>query len=269
MDSKLDNMKISVLASSSTGNVTYIETPQHKILVDAGMSGKKIKELLDSVGKNIEEIDSLFVTHEHSDHIKGVGVLARRYGLNVYANEKTWQAMMPKIGKVDSDQINIFDKNKVLSLGDLDIESFGVSHDAADPQFYKFHHNNKDFVILTDTGYISDTVEKKIENADGYLFECNHDVDMLRNGSYAWSLKQRILSEKGHLSNEDGARGLMDVIGENTKQVYLGHLSPENNTKYTAHETVATFLKNHDMAVDHDFYLNDTDPIIPDDLIIL
>lgn len=264
-----DNLNISVLASSSSGNVTYIETPEHHVLVDAGMSGKKIKESLESIGKDINTIDSLFVTHEHSDHIKGVGVLARRYGLNVYANEKTWQAMLPKIGKVPDDQINIFEHNKVMSLDDLDVESFAVSHDAADPQFYKFHHNGKDFVILTDTGYVSDRVEQTIKNADGYLFECNHDIEMLRNGMYPWPLKQRILGEKGHLSNDDGAHALMSVLGNNTKQIYLGHLSPENNTKTVAHQAVEKIMEDNDFAVGSDFLIHDTDPKVADPLISL
>src|SRR5699024_1498155 len=164
-----DSLKVSILASSSSGNATYIETPEHHVLVDAGLSGKKIKEAMDSIGKDINTVDSLFVTHEHTEHIKGVGVLARRYNLNVYANEKTWEAMLPKIGKVPEDEIHIFQHNKVMSLDDLDIESFAVSHDAIDPQFYKFNHNGKSFVILTDTGYVSEKIQKTIENADGYL----------------------------------------------------------------------------------------------------
>ena len=264
-----DSLKISVLASSSSGNATYIETPKHHVLVDAGLSGKKIKEAMESIGKDINTVDSLFVTHEHTDHIKGVGVLARRYNLNVYANEKTWEAMLPKIGKVPEDEINVFEHNKIMSLDDLDIESFAVSHDAIDPQFYKFYHNGKEFVILTDTGYVSERVQKTIENADGYLLECNHDVEMLREGVYPWPLKQRILSERGHLSNEDGAHTLMDAIGNHTKQIYLGHLSHENNTKQVARTEVTQVLEDHDFGVGSDFQIHDTDPAIADPLIAL
>ncbi|USQ69915.1 MBL fold metallo-hydrolase [Companilactobacillus allii] len=264
-----DDLRVSVLVSSSSGNVTYIETPKHHVLVDAGMSGKKIKESLDSIGKDINDIDSLFVTHEHSDHVQGVGVLARRYDLNVYANQKTWDAMASKIGKVPDEKKNIFEHNKIMTLDDLDIQSFAVSHDAADPQFYKFYHNGKTFVILTDTGYVSEKVQKTIENADAYLMECNHDVEMLRNGMYPWPLKQRILSEKGHLSNDDGARTLMDVIGNKTKEIYLGHLSPENNTKTVARTSVTDILEQHDFGVGHDFKIMDTDPKVADPLITL
>ncbi|GAB5053719.1 MULTISPECIES: MBL fold metallo-hydrolase [Pediococcus] len=254
-----DDMKISVLASGSTGNVTYIETPKHKMLVDAGLSGKKIEGLMNSIGRDLADVDSLFITHEHTDHIQGAGVLARRYNLDLYANQGTWRAIEPKIGPIPEEKKNIFEVGKTKSFGDIDVESFAVSHDAAEPQFYEFHHNGKTFVILTDTGYVSERVEGQIENADAYLFEVNHDVEMLRMGGYPWPLKQRILSDHGHLSNEAGANALMDVMGYNTKKIFLGHLSLHNNMKELAHLTVASMMKNKDLAVGHDFQLFDTD----------
>ncbi|MCL0330159.1 MBL fold metallo-hydrolase [Apilactobacillus xinyiensis] len=269
IDSK-DDMKISVLSSGSGGNVSYIETAKHKILLDAGLSGVKIKKLLSSINKNIEDVDTLLVTHEHNDHCKSVGVLARRYPqISVYANEKTWIAMDSKVGKISSFQKNIFPPNVVLSFDDLDIESFTVSHDAAQAQFYNFHHHNKSFVVLTDIGYISERIVKTIQNANAYVFECNHDVEMLRNGPYAWSLKQRILGDSGHLSNEDGADALIECIGNNTKNIFVGHRSHHNNTKLLAHSTVAEILKRHDFAVGNDFNLLDTDVNCPSKLITL
>ena len=254
-----DDMKISVLASGSTGNVTYIETPQHKVLLDAGLSGKKIANLMSSIGRDINDVDSLLVTHEHSDHRQSVGVLARKYDLNVYANEGTWDAMNGKIGKMPADKMNIFPPDTVKSFGDLDIESFSVSHDAAEPQFYVFHHNNKSFVVLTDTGYVSDRMEGVIKDAEGYLLECNHDIEMLRNGDYSWPLKQRIMSDRGHLSNVDGANTMMDIIGHRTKKIFLGHRSQHNNMKSLAHLTVSSMLTEHDFGVDNDFQLYDTE----------
>lgn len=253
-------MKISVLASGSTGNVTYIETPNHQILIDAGLSGKKTEELMNSIGRTLRDVDSLFVTHEHTDHSKGVGVLARRYGINVYANRKTWVAMAPQIGKIQPEQKHCLETGHTLSLGDLDIESFGVSHDAVDPQFYEVHHAGHSFAIVTDTGYVSEKVEGVIKNAEAVLMECNHDPEMLRMGPYPWSLKQRIMSDTGHLSNEDGARAAIDVLGNDTKYVFLGHLSKENNVKELAHLTVSSIMKEHNLAVDHDFQLLDTSP---------
>jgi len=255
-----DDFKISMLASGSSGNVTYIETPEHKVLVDAGLSGKKIEELMNSIGRSLKDVDKLFVTHEHIDHIKSVGILARKYGMDVYANEKTWEAMAGKIGKIDSMQKNIFEAGKTKLFGDLDVESFAVSHDAADPQFYLMHHDNKTFAILTDTGYVTDRVTGMINNADAILMEANHDVEMLRYGSYAWNLKQRILGDEGHLSNEDGALTLANIIGDKTKQVYLGHLSQENNQIPLAHLTVEQILQENDLNVNHDFNLFDTRP---------
>lgn len=264
-----DQMKVSVLASSSKGNSLYVETPTHKILIDAGLSGTKIKNLMSSINRDLGDVDSLFVTHEHSDHCRGVGVLARRYHLNVYANEKTWQAMAHTIGKVPPELVNDLEANQTLSLGDLDVESFSVSHDAADPQFYNLHCGGKSFVDLTDTGYVSDKMKYVIQNADGFLMECNHDLEMLRNGGYPWPLKQRIISDEGHLSNADSADVLTDVIGNDTKQVYLGHLSPENNRKPLAHKTVAQTLEQRDYGVDHDFMLHDTDPEKATKLIVI
>lgn len=255
-----DQLQVSILASSSQGNSLLIKTPQQQILIDAGLSGKKIKNLLASIGQDITKIDAILVTHEHSDHIRGVGVLARRYGLNIYANQKTWQEMLPKIGKVPPEQQHCFEANSVINIGGIDIESFSVSHDAVDPQFYNVHYAGKSFVDLTDTGYVSDQVKYIIQNADGILMECNHDLQMLRDGLYPWSLKQRIISDEGHLSNLDGAQALCDVIGNQTHQVFLGHLSPENNFKTLAHETVVDVLTKEDLGVNHDFFLHDTDP---------
>ncbi|MEG0255411.1 MAG: MBL fold metallo-hydrolase [Vagococcus sp.] len=255
-----NGFKVSVLASGSSGNSFYVETGQKRLLVDAGLSGKKITNLLAQIDRKPEDLDAILVTHEHRDHIHGVGVLARKYKLDVYANEKTWQAMDPLIGEVSFEQKNIFNMGQVLTLGDIDIESFGVSHDAADPQFYQFHKDNKAFVMLTDTGYCSDRVRGIIKNADGYLMESNHDLGMLRMGPYPWSTKQRILSDKGHLSNEDGAIVATDVIGDKTKRIYLGHLSKENNLKEIAHMTMTETLIQHDIDAVSKVKVMDTDP---------
>ncbi len=255
-----NGFKISVLASGSSGNSLYVESGQKKILVDAGLSGKKITGLLAQIDRKPEDLDAILVTHEHRDHIHGVGVLARKYKLDVFANEKTWLAMDPLIGEVSFEQKNIFNMGQILTLGDIDIESFGVSHDAADPQFYQFHKDNKSFVVLTDTGYCSDRVRGIIKNADGYLMESNHDLAMLRMGKYPWSTKQRILSDKGHLSNEDGAIVATDVVGDKTKRIYLGHLSRENNLKEIANMTMTETLMQHDVDTINKVKIMDTDP---------
>ncbi|MBE9390299.1 MBL fold metallo-hydrolase [Vagococcus salmoninarum] len=252
--------KVSILASGSTGNSLYIESEKKKILVDAGLSGKKITSLMAEVGRTPADLDAILVTHEHTDHIHGVGVLSRKHNIDVYANEKTWQAMAKNLGKISPEHQHIFEMGKTLTFGDMDIESFGVSHDAADPQFYQFHRNNKAFAILTDTGYCSDRIRGTIKNADGYLMESNHDLSMLRMGNYPWSLKQRILGDQGHLSNEDGALVMADLIGNKTKRIYLGHLSRENNIKELAHMTMENVLRENGLGVGKDFMVYDTDP---------
>ena len=245
-----------------SGNAFYVETPKQKLLIDAGLTGKKITSLLADIGRTPEDLDAILVTHEHSDHIKGVGVLARKYKLDVYANEATWKIIDDKnmIGKLDVAQKHVFGRDKTLTFGDLDIESYGVSHDAVDPQFYRLIKDDKSFVMLTDTGYVSDRLAGLIENADAYLIESNHDIDILRSGSYPWSLKQRILSDKGHLSNEDGAETMIRTIGQRTKKIYLGHLSQENNIKELAHMTMETQLMSADFGVGRDFKVLDTSP---------
>lgn len=269
MTENSDHLYYSILASGSGGNSTYLETAGHKILIDAGLSGKRLEERLKAIGRALADVDAIFVTHEHSDHTHGVGVLARRYGMPVYANAGTWAAMAKRVGKIAPAQHKELAPGKVVDLGDLQIESFAVSHDAAEPQFYSVHHDNQSFVVLTDTGYVSDRVAQTIKNADGYLMECNHDTEMLRLGPYSWPLKQRILGDEGHLSNEEGADALMSVIGRRTKQVYLGHRSQHNNMRSLAHLTVATLLEQHDFGVDHDFTLRDADPDQPTPLLQL
>jgi len=226
----------SILASGSSGNCFYLETDKKKILVDAGLSGKKITSLLAEIDRKPDDIDAILVTHEHSDHIHGIGVLARKYGMDIYANELTWQAMESKLGKIDVAQKHIFELGSMKTFGDLDIESFGVSHDAACPQ----------------VGIV--------ENADAYLIESNHDVEILRSGSYSWNLKQRILSDKGHLCNEDGADAMIRSLGNRTNKIYLGHLSKENNIKELAHMTMVNQLAQADLGVGTDFQIYDTSP---------
>ncbi|HFI0083579.1 TPA: MBL fold metallo-hydrolase [Streptococcus suis] len=252
--------KYSILASGSSGNCFYLETPKKRILVDAGLSGKKITSLLAEIDRKPEDIDAILVTHEHSDHIHGIGVLARKYGMDIYANELTWQAMESKLGKIDVAQKHIFELGAMKTFGDLDIESFGVSHDAACPQFYRIMKDDKSFVMLTDTGYVSDRMAGIVANADAYLIESNHDVEILRAGSYSWNLKQRILSDKGHLCNEDGADAMIRSLGNRTKKIYLGHLSKENNIKELAHMTMVNQLAQADLGVGVDFQVYDTSP---------
>ncbi|MBC2205677.1 MBL fold metallo-hydrolase [Listeria booriae] len=261
--SQTDELRFSILASGSSGNATLIETANQTILVDCGLSGKKIENLFGEVGRSMTDVDAILVTHEHVDHIKGLGVLARRYEVPIYANAKTWAAMEPSIGEINSAQKFQFDMETVKSFGSLQVESFGVSHDAAEPMFYIFHSGKKKFVMITDTGYVSDRMKGHIANADAYLFESNHDVGMLRMGRYPWNVKRRILGDEGHVSNEDAGIAMSEVIGDATKRIYLGHLSKDNNMKDLARMSVSQTLAGEGIVVGEQIELFDTDPEIP------
>lgn len=256
-------INFSVLASGSSGNAFFIETETEKVLVDAGVSGKEMERLLAEANLDPNSLTRLLVTHEHSDHIKGLGVMARRYRLPVYANEKTWRAMEGSIGKLETGQKFLFNMEETKTFGDLDIESFGVSHDAAEPMFYSFYHAGKKVSLVTDLGYVSERIKKTVEDADAYIFEANHDVEMLRMGRYPWNVKRRILGDSGHVSNEDCALALCDIIGNRTKDIYLAHLSRDNNMKDLAKLSVENVLNERGFRVGQDINLRETDPKVP------
>ena len=252
-------MRFSVLASGSTGNAIYVENDEHAFLVDVGLSGKKMEQLFAKIDRDMKNLTGILVTHEHSDHIKGLGVVARKYKVPIYANEKTWQAMEGHIGNIPTEQRFIFNMETVQSFGSLDIESFAVSHDAVDPMFYVFHENNRKLVLITDTGYVSDRMKGIIRGADSFVFESNHDIGMLQMGRYPWSIKRRILSDVGHVSNEDAAIAMSEVVFEKPTQIYLSHLSKDNNMKDLARMTVSQTLQSCGIITGEYVHLHDTD----------
>lgn len=256
------SLQFSVLASGSTGNAFYIASEKTKLLVDAGLSGKKMDQLFENIGKDPSELSGILVTHEHSDHVKGLGIFARKYNLPIYANEKTWNSMAKQIGKLTTDQRFHFEANAVKTFEDMDVESFSVSHDAADPMFFAFHSGNKKVALVTDLGYVSENIKKTVEDADAYIFEANHDIGMLQMGRYPWSVKRRILGDSGHVSNEDCGLALSDIITNRTQRVYLAHLSKDNNMKELARMSVDQVLKERGIHMD----LRDTDPNQPTEL---
>ncbi|GAF66391.1 MBL fold metallo-hydrolase [Alkalihalobacillus trypoxylicola] len=262
-------LRFSVLASGSTGNAMYVETDQHRLLIDAGLSGKKMNELFTQINRDPKELDGILVTHEHSDHIKGVGIFARKHQLPIYANAKTWQAMEGHLGQIETAQKFHFEIGESKSFGDLEVESFGVSHDAAEPMFYVFHHQGRKLTLATDMGYVSDRIKGTIKGSNMFVFESNHDINMLQMGRYPWSIKRRILSDVGHVSNEDAAMALSEVITDETKRIYLAHLSMDNNMKDLARLTCEQVLQQQNQAVNEQFELYDTDPIIPTALTVV
>ncbi|WP_397536669.1 MBL fold metallo-hydrolase [Rummeliibacillus pycnus] len=260
-------MQFSVLASGSTGNSIYIESGEHSFIVDAGLTGKKMEQLFEKVNRDIKKLSGILVTHEHSDHIKGVGVLARKYNIPVFANEKTWQAMDGLVGNIPVEQRFQFDMETIKTFGSLDIESFAVSHDAADPMFYSFHENGQKLVVITDTGYVSDRMKGIIKGADSFVFESNHDVGMLQMGRYPWSIKRRILSDLGHVSNEDAAVAMSEVVEQKPTRIYLSHLSKDNNMKDLARMSVSQTLQSCGIMPGEFVNLYDTDANEPTELV--
>src|SRR5699024_7632766 len=162
-------LRFSVLASGSTGNAFYIESDNQKLLVDAGLSGKQMDRLFREVAVDPLGLAGILVSHEHSDHIKGLGIIARKYNLPIYANDKTWQAIENSIGTISLDQKFHFGMEEVQTFGDIDVESFGVSHDAAEPMFFTFRNDGKKVALVTDLGYVSERIKRTVEDADAYI----------------------------------------------------------------------------------------------------
>ena len=218
-------------ASSSSGNCALLRGGGVNLLIDAGISMKRIRLSLRSLGLDLGDLRGVLVTHEHSDHIQSVGVLARKYHLPVFATQETWQAMINKIGKVPGDQIRTIQSGRSFWLGEIGVEPFGIPHDAADPVGYRLWGGNISVSTATDLGEFTDNIYSCISGSTLILLESNHDPDLLRaNPRYSPPLKSRILGNRGHLSNEACAKALLQLIGAGTKHVVLGHLSEENNT---------------------------------------
>lgn len=233
-------MRLCSIASGSSGNCIYTGSDNTHLLVDAGISAKRIEAGLKELQVEGGDIQGLLITHEHSDHIKGVGVLARRYGFPIYATEGTLEQMknMDSLGAVDDSLYHVIHADEEFRIGDVDIEPFRISHDAAEPVAYRFRCGDKSAAIATDMGYYNDYIVEHLQNLDVLLLEANHDIQMLQVGPYPYPLKQRILGNRGHLSNESAGRLLCRVLHDHMKKIYLGHLSKENNYAELAYETV-------------------------------
>lgn len=248
-------IKFCSLSSGSSGNCQYIETDSSKIIVDSGFSGKRTKELLNSIDVDPKDLDAILVTHEHLDHIKGVGVLSRRYDLPIYANGQTWSGMETKIGDIKEKNIKIFSTEKFFDLKDLSIYPITTFHDANEPVGYILFYKGVKISIITDTGFISKNIVEKVKDSDLYFLESNHDEFMLKEGLYPWHLKRRILSSKGHLSNEDAGNTLTRLLKGEGEKVILAHLSKDNNVPELAMDTVTDILTKEGLDVKKDIDL--------------
>lgn len=229
-------MKVSVLSSGSKGNSTYVETTNHKILIDVGNSCLYIEKALRSIGVEPSEIDIVLITHAHIDHVGGLKVFSKKYNPQIYISDKILSESKLELNNVSSEEeVNI--NNEIVS--------FKLSHDVTDIRGYVIEDNTSSMVYITDTGYINEKIFDKIKNKNLYVFESNHDVEKLMNNpNYPHHTKIRILSDKGHLSNKDSAYYLSKLIGDKTKHIILAHLSEQNNTEELALETLKETLKN-------------------------
>jgi len=248
-------IKFCSLFSGSSGNSLYIEANGTKILIDAGLSGKRIIHALNSIGEQPSEISAVLVTHEHSDHIRGVGILSRKFNIPVYANEKTWDAMGTQIGPINADNMRCFTTGKEFEIGNLCIKPFPIPHDASEPVGFNFFAENKKVTTATDIGHITKEVLESLIGSDLVLLESNHDIEMLKVGPYPWPLKRRILGDRGHLSNEMAGKVAVHMAQRGTRKFLLGHLSKENNFPELAYQTVYNALSEQKIKVGSDVTL--------------
>lgn len=233
-------MELCSIASGSSGNCICVGTSRSHLLVDAGISGKRIETGLNSIGLKTGEMEAVLVTHEHIDHIAGLGVIARRYGMPIYGTKGTLEAALASssIGKIDEKLLHVIIPEQDFQIGDMSVHPISISHDAADPVAYMIRHEDKKAGVVTDLGTYDDTLVEKLQDLDILLLEANHDVRMLQTGKYPYPLKQRILGELGHLSNELSGQLLGRILHDKMQAIMLGHLSKENNYAELAYETV-------------------------------
>ncbi len=236
-------MKFIVLSSGSKGNTTYIECGNTKILIDLGNNCKYVVNKLKGIGVDAKDIDGILITHTHVDHIKGLKVFLNKYNTKVY------------LTKLMISELNYITNYQPITLGSFSIKDFTIeviktSHDANDSVGYIIKGEGRTIVYITDTGYINEKYFKILTNADAYILESNHDIEMLSNGRYPFHLRQRILGDKGHISNYDCSRYLSEFLGDKTKCIVLAHLSEENNTPKLAYDALMERLKEDGKTFD-------------------
>ena len=237
-------MRICSIASGSSGNCIYVGSDDTHVIIDAGISGRRIEDGLKSLGLKTEDLNAILITHEHSDHIAGLGVISRKYGIPMYATRGTISGILDQkyLGDIDRSLFNEIESENdyygSITINDLLIRPIEVSHDAAEPVAYRIEHNDRAVGVCTDLGIYTDRIVRGFSGVDALFIEANHDVRMLQVGKYPYYLKQRILSDKGHLSNENCGRLLCKLLHDDMKSITLGHLSAENNLAELAYEAV-------------------------------
>jgi phosphoribosyl 1,2-cyclic phosphodiesterase len=233
-------MRLCSLASSSSGNCVYVGSDTTHILIDVGISGKKTEAGLKELGLKASDLDGIFITHEHADHINGLGVIARKYGIPIYTTAATIDAIRDNktVGEIDESLFYPIVPDEKYIIKDLALYPIHTSHDAADPVAYRISHGTKKVGVITDLGCYSEYTVECLKELDALYLEANHDEHMLQVGPYPYYLKKRILGERGHLSNETAGKLLSRLLHDNMQTVMLGHLSKENNLPELAYESV-------------------------------
>ncbi|MBQ3334410.1 MAG: MBL fold metallo-hydrolase [Eubacteriaceae bacterium] len=245
-------MKFCSLASGSSGNCLVASAGHTTVLIDAGLSGIRVQRALADADIDPAKLSAILVTHEHRDHIHGVGVLARRFKLPVYANAGTWQAMAPDLGKLADHQKRVFVTGQAFDIGDMEIDSFATSHDAAEPVGFTLTDGQSAMGIATDTGTPTSAMMRALSGKALVVLESNHDVDMLQTGPYPYPLKRRIAGDLGHLSNKTAGSVAADLVAHGTTRLILAHLSHENNFPELAYNTAKGALREEGITVGRD-----------------
>ena len=244
------------LFSGSSGNALYIGYQNTHLLIDAGMSGAKITAELNRIGLSPDLLCGILITHEHTDHIAGAGILSRKYDLPIFANERTWEAMRPKLGNIQEKNIRIFETGIDFPIDSLSVTPFAIPHDAAEPVGYSICTQNVKLGIATDLGTVKESWMKHLENSDLVLLESNHDVDVLKASRYPYDLKRRILGTKGHLSNDTAGKAAVSLVQRGVRSIVLGHLSGDTNFPELAYQSVCCMLQQTGIAPGTDVMLS-------------
>ena len=248
-------MRLASIASGSSGNCVYVGSDVTHLLIDVGISGKKVEAGLNELGVKAADLDGIFITHEHIDHIGGLGVIARRYGIPMYATAGTIDGILQttSVGEVDKSLFHEIQKDSAMVIKDIIMNPMHVSHDASDPVAYRICHGKQKIGVITDLGNYDDYTIGNLQGMDALFIEANHDIRMLQVGPYPYYLKQRILGDRGHLSNERSGQLLSRLLHDKLKAIILGHLSKENNMAELAYETVRVEIG----MADNDFSADD------------
>ena len=226
------------LYSGSSGNSLFVESENTKLLVDAGVSSKKIEEALANLEIDPTSIDGILITHEHSDHVQGLGTFAKKFNLPVFVNEKTLDAMPKQKEKISEKNIKLFNINEKFEIGDLKVKPFSIPHDAANPCGFNIFKDDKKISIATDIGHMTNGVLKNLEDSIFIMLESNYDPEVLKYSKYPYQLKTRIAGPDGHLSNELAGKTISYLLNSGLKQAVLGHLSKQSNLPELAYKTV-------------------------------